>query len=62
MVSGAVLGGFLETPETPSEIVCAPMIRLGDKNCKELYILYYIMAFSIGKNFILLPLKSPSQR
>ena len=46
---GEVLGGFLGFPEAPSEIVCAPMICLGDKNYKELYILYYIMTFSIGK-------------
>ena len=45
-ISGAALGGF---PETPSEIARAPKIRLGDQNYKELYILYYIMAFSIGK-------------
>ena len=43
--SGVVLGGFLKFPETPSKIACAPTIRLGDKNYKELYILYYIMAF-----------------
>ena len=46
---GAVLGGFLGFPETPSEIVRVPTIHLGDKNYKELYTLYYIMAFSIGK-------------
>ena len=47
--AGAVLGEFLGFPETPSEIVRAPAIRLGDKNYKELlYILYYIIAFSIG--------------
>ena len=32
-----------------AEIARAPTICLGDKNYKELYILYYIMAFSIGK-------------
>ena len=42
--SGEVLGVFLGFPETPSEIVCAPTICLGDKNYRELYILYYIMA------------------
>ena len=42
---GSFRGGVLGFPETPSEIVRSPMIRLGDKNYKELYILYYIMAF-----------------
>ena len=47
--SKAVLWGFLGFPETPSDIARTPMIRLGDKNYKELHILYYIMAFSIAK-------------
>ena len=46
--SWAVLGGFLGFPEIPSEIARALTIRLDDKNYKELYILFYIMAFSIG--------------
>ena len=50
--TGAVLGGFLffflEFPETRYEIACTPTICLGDKNYKELYIVYYIMAFPIG--------------
>ena len=53
--TGAVLGGVLEFPETPAH---TPTIRLGDKNYKELYILWLFLFV----NFILLLLKSPSQR
>ena len=49
-------------PETPSEIVLAPTIHLGDKKLQRALhtVLYYGLFY--WQNFILLPLKSPSQR
>ena len=44
--AGAVLGGFLGFPETPSEIARAPTIHVGDKKLQRVI---YIMAFPIGK-------------
>ena len=42
-------GGFRGFQKPPSEIARVPTIRLGDKNYKELYILYYIMPFLLAK-------------